>query len=113
MQWDDSKNAGFSTNAKVPVNSDYTNINWKVRPTFGDSCAGCRALRLQAQYKQDQSSLKMFSKLSKLRTRDEALSVGGTLMGRLVDGGAFTVVRFHQRGNVTIGHVGELSSHSA
>ncbi|VDP01883.1 unnamed protein product [Heligmosomoides polygyrus] len=87
MQWDDSKNAGFSTNAKVPVNSDYTNINWK------------------AQYKQDQSSLKMFSKLSKLRTRDEALSVGETLMGRLVDGGAFTVVRFHQRGNVTIGHV--------
>ncbi|KAK5965114.1 Neutral and basic amino acid transport protein rBAT [Trichostrongylus colubriformis] len=87
MQWDDSKYAGFSTNSKIPVNSDYKYINWA------------------KQYKEEQSALKMFSKLSKLRTRDEALSVGHTIMGKLIDGGAYTVTRFHERDNVTDGNV--------
>ncbi|KAL6736868.1 hypothetical protein Aduo_007171 [Ancylostoma duodenale] len=86
MQWDDTKNAGFSSASKVPVNSDYKNINW-VR-----------------QYAQEQSSLKMFSKLSKLRTRDDALMSGQTIMGRLIDG-AFTVVRFDVFENATTGNV--------
>ncbi|KAK6737724.1 hypothetical protein RB195_020058 [Necator americanus] len=86
MQWDDTANAGFSSNSKVPVNSDYKNINW-VR-----------------QYGQEQSSLKMFSKLSKLRTRDDALMSGQTLIGRLIDG-AFTIVRFYVHENVTTGGV--------
>ncbi|EYC12434.1 hypothetical protein Y032_0047g1477 [Ancylostoma ceylanicum] len=86
MQWDDTKDAGFSTASKVPVNPDYTNINW-VR-----------------QYAQEQSSLKMFSKLSKLRTRDDALMSGQTIMGRLIDG-AFTIVRFDQFENATVGNV--------
>ncbi|WKX93722.1 hypothetical protein Q1695_011186 [Nippostrongylus brasiliensis] len=87
MQWDDTVSAGFSTNSKVPVNPDYTNINWK------------------KQYGEDQSMLKMFSKLSKLRTRVEALGVGKTLISKLVEGGAFTIIRFHQRENVTEGNV--------
>ncbi|PIO75876.1 hypothetical protein TELCIR_02071 [Teladorsagia circumcincta] len=87
MQWDDSAFAGFSTNSKIPVNSDYKSINWA------------------KQYKQDQSALKMFSKLSKLRSRDESLSLGETIMGRLIEGGAYTIVRFHQRENVTDGNV--------
>ncbi|CAJ0607437.1 unnamed protein product [Cylicocyclus nassatus] len=86
MQWDDSQFAGFSSNAKIPVNSDYKNINW------------------ERQYGQEQSSLKMFSKLSKLRTRDDALMSGQTLMGKLIDG-AFTVVRFYHHDNATTGNV--------
>ncbi|KAK6044235.1 alpha amylase, catalytic domain protein [Cooperia oncophora] len=87
MQWDDSAFAGFSTNSKIPVNSDYKNINWK------------------KQYAEEQSALKMFSKLSKLRTRDESLSLGETIIGRLIEGGAYTIVRFHQRENATNGNV--------
>ncbi|EPB68345.1 alpha amylase, catalytic domain protein [Ancylostoma ceylanicum] len=56
------------------------------------------------QYAQEQSSLKMFSKLSKLRTRDDALMSGQTIMGRLIDG-AFTIVRFDQFENATVGNV--------
>ncbi|KHJ86687.1 hypothetical protein OESDEN_13555 [Oesophagostomum dentatum] len=91
MQWDDTANSGFTSaaNSKVPVNSDYNNINWA------------------KQYSQEQSALKMFSKLSKLRTRDDALMSGQTLMGRLVDGG-FTIVRFSQHENVTTGSVSSL-----
>ncbi|XGW09802.1 hypothetical protein V3C99_011790 [Haemonchus contortus] len=87
MQWDDSAYAGFSTKSKIPVNSDYKNINWA------------------KQYREDQSALKMFSKLSKMRTRDESLGLGETMMGRLIDGGAYTITRFHQRDNVTDGNI--------
>ncbi|VDM58149.1 unnamed protein product [Angiostrongylus costaricensis] len=86
MQWDDSVSAGFSSNSKIPVNPDYKDINW------------------EHQYSQDQSSLKVFSKLGKLRTRDDTLMSGETIIGRLVDS-AFTVVRFFAHENKTVGHI--------
>ncbi|CAI5442237.1 unnamed protein product [Caenorhabditis angaria] len=88
MQWDDSNFAGFTKakNSKVPVNDDYPNINWA------------------RQYSESQSTLKIFSKLAKLRQRDDALKTGKTLIGRLVDG-AFTVTRFNNFENRTTGNI--------
>ncbi|KAJ1352761.1 Alpha amylase, catalytic domain [Parelaphostrongylus tenuis] len=86
MQWDDTPSAGFSNNSKIPVNSDYKDINW------------------ERQYRLDKSTLKVFSKLGKLRVRDETLMSGETIIGRLVDGG-FTVVRFFVHENKTVGHI--------
>ncbi|VDO06638.1 unnamed protein product [Haemonchus placei] len=115
MQWDDSAYAGFSTKSKIPVNSDYKNINWEVdvreeilAPNLLSELNGEMILFDQKQYREDQSALKMFSKLSKMRTRDESLGVGETMMGRLIDGGAYTITRFHQRDNVTDGNVSRI-----
>lgn len=83
MQWDDTAGAGFSAKADVPLASDYKNVNW------------------QRQYTDSQSSLKTFSRLSKLRQRDETLTLGDTLMGRIVDGSAFTMARFVRGANQT------------
>ncbi|GMR34296.1 hypothetical protein PMAYCL1PPCAC_04491 [Pristionchus mayeri] len=83
MQWDDSAGAGFSSKSDVPLSSDYKNINW------------------ERQYNDQQSSLKTFARLSKLRQRDETLQLGQTLMGRIVDGSAFTMARFMKGDNQT------------
>ncbi|GMS82236.1 hypothetical protein PENTCL1PPCAC_4411, partial [Pristionchus entomophagus] len=84
MQWDDSEGAGFSTSkSDIAIASDYKNINW------------------ERQYSDSQSSLKTFSRLSKLRQRDETLTLGQTLMGRIVDGSAFTMARFIKGDNQT------------
>ncbi|GMT13450.1 hypothetical protein PFISCL1PPCAC_4747, partial [Pristionchus fissidentatus] len=84
MQWDDSEGGGFSSKAgTVPLASDYKNVNW------------------ERQYSDEQSSLKTFSRLSKLRQRDETLALGETLMGRIVDGSAFTMARFKKGENQT------------
>ncbi|KJH50546.1 alpha amylase, catalytic domain protein [Dictyocaulus viviparus] len=86
MQWDDTFSAGFSSNPKIPVNPDYKDINWA------------------RQYSQEQSTLKLFSKLSKLRTKDDALMSGKTIIGRLIDN-AFTIVRFYTYENETVGSI--------
>ncbi|CAI4233355.1 unnamed protein product [Auanema sp. JU1783] len=88
MQWDSSMNAGFSTKESTAslLPPDYENVNWEL------------------QNGEEKSHLKMFSKLAKLRQRDETLSIGKTLVGRLVDG-AFTVTRFLQENNTTIGNI--------
>ncbi|CAJ0951585.1 unnamed protein product, partial [Mesorhabditis belari] len=78
MQWDSSLNAGFSTsqNSKIPVHPDFVNVNW------------------QNQWKDEKSPLKMFSKLAKLRQRDETIMQGETLISSLIDHHAFTLTRF-------------------
>ncbi|CAB3410938.1 unnamed protein product [Caenorhabditis bovis] len=90
MQWDDTINAGFSNvsqnGVKVPVNVDYTNINWA------------------RQYSESQSTLKLFAKLAKLRQREDSLKTGTTLIGRLVQG-AFTLTRFNSYENRTTGNI--------
>lgn len=91
MQWDETLNGGFSSSIgpPVPSNIDVANINWK------------------RQYSEPQSTLKIFSKLAKLRQREDALKTGTTLIGKLVDG-AFTVTRFNHFENRTTGNVSIL-----
>lgn len=69
---------------------------------------------MQSQYRDTPSQLKMFSKLAKLRRRDETLMHGATSIGGLVSHG-FTLSRFqlHEHnetsGNVHI-HISSLKS---
>lgn len=88
MQWDDSRNAGFSsaTSPKVDVDPDFKEVNWA------------------RQYGQSRSQLKMFQKLAKMRQRDKTLAFGSTHIGTLIDGG-FTLTRYPDGQNSTVGNV--------
>ncbi|VDK51744.1 unnamed protein product [Anisakis simplex] len=89
MQWDDSKNAGFSSADKpqVEVDPSYKKINWA------------------QQYSESRSPLKVFQKLAKMRVRDEILAFGDAHIGDLIDG-AFILARYpSSEQNTTQGHV--------
>ncbi|VDD95910.1 unnamed protein product [Enterobius vermicularis] len=77
MQWDDSKNAGFSDSDEpsVGIHADYKNINF------------------ERQMHDKYSQLKTFRALAELRSTDETLMRGATFVGRLTDNG-FTISRF-------------------
>lgn len=78
MQWDGSKNAGFSTadRPQVNVHGKHQNINWE---------------RLDEEKR---SQLKMFRTLAKLRATDETMISGKTFIGKLTDEHGFTLTRF-------------------
>ncbi|VDM48079.1 unnamed protein product [Toxocara canis] len=88
MQWDDSRNAGFSTaeTPQIDVNPDYKEVNWA------------------RQYGQSRSQLKMFQKLAKMRKRDETLAYGDAHIGDLINNG-FTLTRYRDEQNSTQGNV--------
>ncbi|KHJ84467.1 hypothetical protein OESDEN_15819, partial [Oesophagostomum dentatum] len=106
MQWADAYEGGFTSaeQSQVPINEDYRQYNWGVSDQHYGVAIASIAIRFQDEWKKEKSTLKMFSKLSKLRTKDDTLMSGHTLLGEL-SGEAFTIVRYSKTGNDFIGSV--------
>ena len=88
MQWDDSDNSGFSTspNSKAPISSDYKNINFN------------------HEFHEDQSVLKSFKTLARLRKDNRVIINGQTYISKAFNN-AFSLCRFEQKNNSTCGKV--------
>src|SRR5690606_328824 len=88
MQWDDAANSGFSSssNSKVPISSDYKNLNFNY------------------QFDEDQSVLKTFKTLARLRKDNRVIINGQTYISKAFNN-AFSLCRFEQKDNATCGKV--------